>query len=210
MVDLLDDESPSSVRFHLPVTIGARYGASPGGLSGQKVSGNRVDISADIYMAGTIKSITSPTHKTIDITSGGTGSPTKSRVKYESSSYLSQDFVLVVVAQDLDKPRCFAQQNVKGATAIQLTIVPNFPQLTPINPQEYIFLIDRSGSMDGKRIETAKSALASLLRSLPSSGTTFNIFSFGSKCDSLWGRSQRYNQNSLPEAVRDLCFTRGC
>ena len=181
----MDDETPSSVRFQLPVTIGARYGSSPGGVSGQQVSGNRVDISADVYMTGAITSIASPTHTTITVDTSG--SQTKGTVKYKSSSYLSQDFVLVVVAEDLDKPRCFAQQN--------------FPKLTPIGTQEYIFLIDRSGSMWGKRIDTAKSALTSLLRSLPSSGTTFNIFSFGDKCDSLWSRSQTYNQSNLSTAV---------
>jgi hypothetical protein len=38
---------------------------------------------------------------------------------------------------------------------MQFTIVPNF-QLPPVKGQEYIFLIDRSSSMSGARIETAK------------------------------------------------------
>lgn len=86
---------------------------------------------------------------------------------------------------------------------MQLTMVPKF-KLPPVASQEYIFLVDRSGSMEGDRIRTARRCLTLLLRSLPARGTLFNIFSFGNICDSLWGRSMEYNEQTLAEAVSYL------
>ena len=69
--------------------------------------------------------------------------------------------------------------------------------------QEYIFLVDRNGSMGGARIETAKRALVMLLRALPHQGTSFNLFSFGTTCSPLWAESMPYNAETLETAV---CF----
>lgn len=45
---------------------------------------------------------------------------------------------------------------------------------------EFIFLLDKSGSMSGKRIEISKEAIKLFLKSLPSE-SKFGIYSFGSK-----------------------------
>ncbi|KAF7367359.1 hypothetical protein MSAN_00798300 [Mycena sanguinolenta] len=100
---------------------------------------------------------------------------------------------------------------------MQFTIVPNF-QLPPIQGQEYIFLVDRSGSMSGARIETAKRSVDRsyifkwpltvlpvlcncYFECFPSNETKFNIFSFGTNHTSLWNGSQLYNQNTLTTAT---------
>eukprot|EP00347_Sterkiella_histriomuscorum_P015189 403357978 len=65
---------------------------------------------------------------------------------------------------------------------------------------EYIFLIDRSGSMDGDRIQLAVQALKLFLHSLPM-GSKFNVVSFGSKYNKLFEESQLYNQKTFKQAI---------
>ncbi|KAG8815156.1 hypothetical protein FRC18_001630, partial [Serendipita sp. 400] len=76
--------------------------------------------------------------------------------------------------------------------------------LPPLPCQEYIFLVDRSGSMSGGRITAVKAALQILLRSLPSRNTSFNIVSFGSDHTSMWPSSQTYAASSMEEASRHV------
>ena len=61
---------------------------------------------------------------------------------------------------------------------------------------EYIFMLDRSGSMNGSHICNAKESLVLFLKSLPTS-SYFNVVSFGSYSRSLFPCSQRYSQDSL-------------
>jgi hypothetical protein len=118
-----------------------------------------------------------------------------------AESFLDKDFVLSIQSAKLDYPRCTAESLSNAhTTAFSLTLVPRF-DIAPIRSQEYIFLIDRSGSMEGSAIENAKRALLILLKSLPSSGTSFNIVSFGGSHTSLWESSKVYSQGTLDEAV---------
>ena len=204
-MDLMDDEQVDQVRLQLPVCIGQRFGVVPAGMTGaSSIPPERVRISSEVYMRGTIQSITSPSHAIDALIEGSTPSADSHSndraVRYASPDFLDEDFVLIVKADGLDAARCFAERGLDGSVALQLTVTPH-AKLPPIASQEYIFLVDRSGSMDGDRIDTAKRALVMLLRALPRNGTSFNIFSFGSTCDSLWPESMAYNEETLATAV---------
>ncbi|MDZ4804365.1 MAG: VIT domain-containing protein [Candidatus Eisenbacteria bacterium] len=70
----------------------------------------------------------------------------------------------------------------------------------PRQPCEIVFLIDRSGSMEGESIEQARRTLQICLRSLIE-GDCFNIIGFGSTFESLFGTSVPYSQKSLEAAT---------
>ena len=66
----------------------------------------------------------------------------------------------------------------------------------------YIFLIDRSGSMYGNRISMAKQSLIYFLKSLQDNGSKFNIISFGSKFYTLFNQNKLINEENINEALK--------
>ncbi|KAG7090790.1 hypothetical protein E1B28_009874 [Marasmius oreades] len=208
------NEDVDEVRFQLPTHVGERYGDLPQPLVGASStsSSTRVRINIDVQTSGTIRSTFSPSHaEFISITPYSTHlnrpSRRRSTIKFRSREYLDRDFVLIIHADKLDKPRCFAElegnPDHKATLALQFTVIPKF-SLPPIQSQEYIFVIDRSGSMQGSRIEQAKRTLTMLIRMLPTERTTFNIFSFGHDVDGMWNRSVQYTQATLDLATRQI------
>jgi hypothetical protein len=65
---------------------------------------------------------------------------------------------------------------------------------------EYVFVLDRSGSMSGEPIEKAKEALILFLKSLPID-TYFQVVSFGSGSENMFDKSQKNSNESITKAV---------
>lgn len=211
-MNLMDDDLSNQVRLQLPMWVGQRYGRLPEGMVDAAAPSKRTRFRFDahIQMQGVIGTVSSPSHTNVVVEAYKTYTGRRSRhrvtAKFRSSEYLQKDFVLVVDAASLDKPRCFAEVDPRGSDslAMQLTLVPKF-DVPRVASQEFIFLVDRSGSMGqaDDRIGTAKKTLIALLRTLPGDGTMFNIFSFGQRCDSLWTPNSRpYSDTSVAQAVR--------
>merc|ERR1719401_1645478 len=66
-------------------------------------------------------------------------------------------------------------------------------------PKEFLFVLDRSGSMSGGCIRRAAEALQLFLRSLPT-GCRFNIIGFGSRTELLFDTPRAYDAESLQVA----------
>ncbi|KAJ7717596.1 von Willebrand factor type A domain-containing protein [Mycena metata] len=220
--ELSEDEENDSIRFHLPVHIGARYGAAP--QSTPFTWRNTVFISSssptpflNILMSveaiAPIAKIGSPSHTVSTELGPDPKLPNfkelpfsnYARVSLSSDSALDKDFVLTVKSAGLDTPRCIAELHPTNDTvAMGLTLVPRF-KLPDVSRQEFVFMVDRSGSMGGKRIEAAKKALVVMLRALPHQDSLFQIVSFGTHPSSLWPLdSKPYNQETLEEATRHV------
>ena len=78
-----------------------------------------------------------------------------------------------------------------------------------LDPTEFIFLIDLSGSMFGYRragnspVKLAQGALRLFLHSLPD-GSKFNIVQYGSRFTSTFPTSVVYNEVNLEKALADV------
>lgn len=68
---------------------------------------------------------------------------------------------------------------------------------------EYIFLLDRSGSMGGTRIKKAVEALTLFIKSLPQD-TYFNVVSFGSNYQNMFEKSVRYSDKEVNSSVANI------
>ncbi|KAJ7160735.1 von Willebrand factor type A domain-containing protein [Mycena filopes] len=217
---LSEDEENDSIRFHLPIHVGARYGQAPtSDVASQQsytfwaTTSPFLDISISVEAVAPIQKIGCPSHAVSTELGPDPAIPNAAelpfsnyaRVSLSSESALDKDFVLTVKSAGLDAPRCIAELHpIHDSVALALTLVPRF-KLPALTRQEYIFLVDRSGSMEGNRITAARKGLVMILRSLPSKETFFQIASFGSGCTQLWADGSRpYNQLTLESATQHV------
>jgi hypothetical protein len=212
--ELAEDEENDSVRFHLPVHIGARYGQTPDDFKPAPPSSSPfLTISTTVEALAPISNIDSPSHKVTTELGPDPSLPNfkdlpsshYARVSLSSDTALDKDFVLTFKSAGLDSPRCVAELHPTNDTAaLALTFVPRFT-LPDLERQEFILVVDRSGSMEGPRIAAARKALVVLLRALPHKDTLFQLVSFGFRATSLWSSGSRpYNAATLAEATRHV------
>jgi len=74
-----------------------------------------------------------------------------------------------------------------------------------LTPGEFYFVLDRSYSMTGDPMATAKEALKLFIRSIPP-GSVFNVVSFGSSYELLFDGVTSYDQSTLEYAIDHINF----
>ncbi|HYE85638.1 MAG TPA: VIT and VWA domain-containing protein, partial [Vicinamibacterales bacterium] len=112
---------------------------------------------------------------------------------------LDQDFVLTVALADAHKPSAIVARDSAGVRAVMVNLIPDLSGLKRA-PCEYLFIIDRSGSMDGPSIAQARSALQLALRSLDE-GDYFNVIGFGTSYEPMFPASVAYDETTLTSAA---------
>lgn len=205
------DASSDVVRFVLPTTVAPRYapaedrvgvGRSPAEAVNPPVAWRvpyGLEIELDLAMPTRIRSVESPSHP---VTLEVDGAHAHVRLG-ERSAALDRDFVLAVkLATPLDTPWLRLQRDDAGRTAAMLVFTPTFAAAARCN-SEVVFLVDRSGSMNGASIDEARAALQLCLGCLQP-GMRFNVVGFGSRCETLFPASRAYDDASLGEATRHV------
>lgn len=213
VTELTEGDTSDSIRFHLPSRVGIRYGSPPPSAFGSSAPYEATSSSStvpftlalSVESVAPIAKISSPSHPISTELGPDTSLPNASslpfsnyaRISFSTTTTLERDFVLELTSPGFDEPRCLAEHHPSpdiDSVAISITFVPRF-KLPEVEGQEFIFLVDRSGSMGGNRIQSAKAALVVLLRGMPYKGTTFNLVSFGTRVEALWkGESRSYSQ----------------
>ena len=193
------------VRFVVPTTVSPRYapvedrkgvGRPDSEALNPPVSWTvpyGLDLSVRIALSGAIGRIESPSHPIGVAMNGGEATITLS----QREAALDQDFVLTVEAASLTTPQAWIEQNDDCDDAVAIAFAP--PRRATVSPAEVMFLVDRSGSMEGTSIEEVRTALQLCLRSLIS-GCYFNIIGFGTRLDMLFPHSQPYDEGTLASA----------
>lgn len=153
-----------------------------------------------VEMPSDIEEVVSTTHQ-IQTTKE---SPRVATVMFvKDSEALDKDVVIKFRTVAPHQPRailenCGAEISGQTGSAVMLTLVPQFV-LNDIQA-EFIFIVDRSGSMSGSKMTQTRSALQLFLRALPAN-SYFNIIGFGSSHRSLFNTSQPYNESAVQKAL---------
>ncbi|XP_064338242.1 von Willebrand factor A domain-containing protein 5A [Camelus dromedarius] len=120
------------------------------------------------------------------------------------------------VAVEMGEPET-KPDSLLGDPVAMVSFYPNIPEAQPSAAcGEFVFLMDRSGSMQSPmsnqnksqpRIEAAKETLILILKSLPI-GCYFNIYGFGSSFEAFFPKSVKYDQHTMEEALRRVKLMR--
>ncbi|CAL4065069.1 unnamed protein product, partial [Meganyctiphanes norvegica] len=133
---------------------------------------------------------------------------TNAKVTQDGGFTNDHDWSMVIYYSDSYKTHMVRETGDRAGTSIikddvlMVNLFPEVPEASYSNKNEIIFIIDRSGSMNGINIQRAQSTLLLFLKSLPP-GCYFNIISFGSTYEALFpDGSKEYNEKTLSIAMQ--------
>uniref|UniRef100_A0A8C2MQK5 von Willebrand factor A domain-containing protein 5A n=1 Tax=Cricetulus griseus TaxID=10029 RepID=A0A8C2MQK5_CRIGR len=144
---------------------------------------------------------------------------TSAQVSLAEGHKFDRDVELLIYYSEVHSPSVAVEMGMQdmkpdslmGAPSAMVSFYPDLPEVKGSRAcGEFVFLMDRSGSMkfhlsyqnDSQlRIEAAKETLLLLLKSLPM-GCYFNIYGFGSSYEKFFPESVKYTQKTMEEAVK--------
>lgn len=118
-------------------------------------------------------------------------------------SPLQGDFNLAMTTRTQTYPVVYRFQDISN-TYLMLVHKIADKDIEEPHDTEYIFLVDRSGSMGGDKMTKTCEALELFLRSLPAEKSYFNVVSFGSNYKYLYPKCLEYNDSNLQNALAEI------
>ena len=201
-----------AIRFTLPTTLSPRYAPAedqegPGETAAGRVGAPwalavpyGLELSVSVETTAPLRGIESPTHPIALALEDH-----RATVRLaERAASMDRDFVLKIALAETHRPRAVVERGPDGAAYALLSFRPELESAS--GPAEVVFVVDRSGSMEGDSIAEARNALALALRSLRP-GCFFNVVGFGSTYEALFEKSRPYDAESFAlasAAVQDI------
>jgi len=214
-------EEDGTLRLAIPAVITPRYPLTEESTEEMRAvaegavgpSSAEFALDVDVAMPSDIIGIQSPSHTSHFVCSPMFHDATMAKAKLRMPAMPDREMVLNISLAQPFGTRCWLEPSPNGGAvmavlhpdeALAKSLFPSDPQQAEAEeeaevPKEFIFLLDRSGSMDGSRIRRAAEALQLFLRSLPQ-GCRFNIIGFGSRVDLLFECPVPYTAETLQRA----------
>ncbi|XP_058490757.1 von Willebrand factor A domain-containing protein 5A-like isoform X3 [Solea solea] len=223
-------QADDGLRFCLPVVLNPRYQPQEsGGSDGASVQVTSVPASLVPYSLSFSARVSSPrpickveSSSSLDPLQYLNTEQTQATVKLAEGHKFDRDVELLIYYKDAHQPTAVVEAGqastepgtLMGDPVVMLSLYPEFPQSlmsSLASCGEFVFLMDRSGSMGSRirnqdhqtRISSARDTLLLLLKSLPM-GCYFNIFSFGSSFEHIFPNSVEYSESTMAEALKKV------
>uniref|UniRef100_A0A669DQC5 von Willebrand factor A domain-containing protein 5A-like n=1 Tax=Oreochromis niloticus TaxID=8128 RepID=A0A669DQC5_ORENI len=212
-------QADDGLRFCLPAVLNPRY--QPQGSKGAGVQVTSVPASLVPYSLSFSARVSSPrpiskveSNCSLDPLQYLNTDQTQATVKLAAGHKFDRDVELLIYYKDAHQPTAVVEAgqasaepgSLMGDPVVMVSLYPEFPQSvmsSMVSCGEFVFLLDRSGSMSNTRIRSAKDTLLLLLKSLPM-GCYFNIYSFGSRYEHIFPKSVEYSQQTMEEALKKV------
>jgi Ca-activated chloride channel homolog len=205
-------------QFVYPTVVGPRYNSPSGSAAKEKWVSNlyapantAIDTVFDLNVQMTtpigIKQVQSTSH---DVEVEGEGTTT-AKVSLPDTGKVqnNRDFILNYrLAGDVIESGVMLFKGAEENFFLAMVQPPKVVPATAINPREYIFLVDISGSMHGFPLETSKAMLQKLIGQLRPSDT-FNVMLFSGSAQMLNERSVPATKANIDQAIATINQQRG-
>lgn len=146
-------------------------------------SGCRITIDVDITSSKALKTIYSPTHS-IDLLRSGEKTAKVTCIPASAGQRAADFHLLATSAKDKVTANFLTCVDKDGVRYFMGMISPGVPDEDEILPKDVVFCLDRSGSMEGEKIEQAKAALRFCLNRL-NADDRFGLVVFNSDIEIL-------------------------
>lgn len=162
-----------------------------------------VDFNINVLKSINFESINSATHKFCLIDK-------KNATTVQILNYdMSKDFKLEIALKEELVSKGILKTNSDNEDIVYLSFMPEINDCYEDSEKEYLFLIDISGSMFGKKLGQTKNAVIQCLKQLDF-GDRFNIVAFESEFEAMSRVSLEYNEQNLEKAYNYINSLDSC